>query len=143
MKVFVSGSISIKTLPQIAVEELHKFIAKEVAFIIGDAYGVDASVQLFLKELKYNNLIVYYAGQTIRHNYGNWPTINLIASNNEKGRELFTIKDIQMSLDADFGLMIWDQKSKGTLNNIRLMKAQNKPFIVISNNEFISPLCFD
>jgi len=138
MNVFISGSISIKNLPNIAIEEINNYIEKESIFLIGDAYGVDYCVQRPLNDLKYSKVIIYYAGETIRNNYGNWETINIIGQNNEKGRELFTLKDIQMSVDSDFGFMIWDGKSKGTLNNIRLMKAQNKQFRVVINNEIVS-----
>ena len=60
---------------------------------------------------------------------------------NEKGRDLYTLKDISMAEDADYGLMVWDGESKGTLNNILLMKKLNKKFfvvldgLVVSNNQ--------
>ena len=132
MKVFVSGSISIKNLPKKAIEEINSFINNEYTILIGDAFGVDYSVQKFLDEKRYNKVLIYYAGKTIRNNYGNWPTINVIALNNEKGRELYTLKDNQMATDSDFGFMIWDGKSKGTLHNIRFMEAQNKQFQVVT-----------
>ena len=46
-----------------------------------------------------------------------------------------------MAEDADYGLMVWDGESKGTLNNILLMKKLNKKFfvvldgLVVSNNQ--------
>jgi len=39
-----------------------------------------------------------------------------------------------MSIDANLGLMIWDGKSKVTLNNIRMMQVLGKPFKVIIDN---------
>ena len=35
-----------------------------------------------------------------------------------------------MAKEADYGLMIWDGESKGTLNNIQLMNKLNKKFFV-------------
>ena len=39
-----------------------------------------------------------------------------------------------MANEADYGLMIWDNKSRGTLRNIEKMKKNNKRFFVILNN---------
>ncbi len=134
MKVFISGSISLKELPSVAIEKINSFIKNRDIILIGDAYGIDSIVQKYFAVNKYSNVMVYYAGDTIRNNYNNWSTINIKALNEEKGRELYFLKDKQMSIDADFGLMIWDGKSKGTLNNIKMMKILSKPFIVIRDN---------
>ena len=137
MKVFISGSISIKDLPSVAIKKINSFIENGDTILIGDAYGIDLIVQKYLTINKYSDVMVYYAGNIIRNNYNNWSTFNIKALNEEKGRELYILKDKQMSIDADFGLMIWDGKSKGTLNNIKMMKNLSKPFIVIINNEEI------
>lgn len=50
MKIFVSGSISIKKLPQIAVEKLNSIIAHNFTVLAGDANGVDCLIQEYLKE---------------------------------------------------------------------------------------------
>ena len=55
----------------------------------------------------------------------------------KKGRELYTLKDKAMAKEADYGLMIWDGKSKGTLGNINKMENENKHFYVILNGEII------
>ena len=36
-----------------------------------------------------------------------------------------------MANDANYGLMIWDGKSEGTMNNLSMMKSQNKRFFVV------------
>ncbi len=82
-------------------------------------------------------MIIYFAGELIRNNIGNWQTVNVPNNNNLKGRELYTTKDIKMANDADYGLMIWDNKSKGTLSNIIEMKKNNKQFFVILNDLII------
>jgi hypothetical protein len=36
-----------------------------------------------------------------------------------------------MAHDADYGLMVWDGKSKGTQNNMQTMTALGKRFVVM------------
>lgn len=131
MKVFISGSISIKKLPRYAIEKIDSIINKNFTVLIGDAKGVDLMTQKYLAKKNYKNVIVYFAGNKIRNNYGNWETKQILGNKNEKGRELYTLKDIEMAKDTDFGLMIWDGKSKGTFNNISVMKEKNKRFFLI------------
>lgn len=138
MKVFISGSISIKRLPGNAIKKIDSIIDKNITIIIGDAKGIDSIVQKYLIKKGYKNVIVYFAGDLIRNNIGNWQTINVPNNNNLKGRELYTIKDIRMAKEADYGLMIWDNKSKGTLSNIKEMKKCNKRFFVILNDLIVN-----
>ncbi|WP_461256276.1 hypothetical protein [Treponema sp. R80B11-R83G3] len=138
MNIFISGSISINKLPSLALEKINAIIDKNYRILIGDAKGVDLLVQEYLLKKKYNNVIVYFTGENIRNNVGNWETNKIISgTENKKGRELYTIKDKAMANDADYGLMIWDGKSKGTLGNINEMKKQNKHFYVLLNGEII------
>jgi len=138
MNIFISGSISINKLPPLALEKINAIIAKNYTILIGDAKGVDLLVQEYLLKKKYNNVIVYFTGENIRNNVGNWESNKIImGTDNKKGRELYTVKDKAMANDADYGLMIWDGKSKGTLGNINEMKKQNKHFYVILNGEIV------
>ena len=141
MKVFISGSISIKTLPQIAKEKLNKIISQGLTVIIGDANGIDSLVQSYLAEQKYSDVIIYHAGSNIRNNIGNWPTIS-VPTQNLTGRALYTLKDKKMALDADFGMMIWDGKSKGTQANIQEMTKFGKHFYVIQNESIFTDKAF-
>lgn len=130
MKVFISGSISISKLPMSVMKKIDSIISKHFMVLIGDAKGIDLAVQKYLFEKKYENVQVYYSGDNIRHNVGDWKTKGIIAKNNEKGRNLYTLKDVEMAEESDYGLMVWDGESKGTLNNIRLMNKLNKKFFV-------------
>jgi adenine-specific DNA-methyltransferase len=48
-------------------------------------------------------------------------------SESVKGFEFYAVKDREMAREADFGLMIWDGKSVGTiLNVLRLIRADKK-----------------
>lgn len=138
MKIFISGSIRIKKLPQSAIIKINNIIDKNFQIIIGDAKGVDSLVQKYLSEENFQNVIVYYAGNKVRNNLGNWPTKNISNNSTKKGRDMYTLKDIQMANDADYGLMIWDGESKGTLANIKEMQAKNKRFFVFYKDNCIS-----
>ncbi len=48
--------------------------------------------------------------------------------------EYFTTKDAAMAREADFGLMLWDGDSSGTLVNVARLVAFHKPVVV-----YISP----
>lgn len=137
MKVFISGSITIKKLPKIAIEKIDNIIKQNFTVLIGDANGVDSHVQKYLFGKGYRNVIVYFAGNQIRNNLGQWKTENISASR-KTGRELYTLKDVKMANDANYGLMIWDGKSEGTLNNINVMKSKSKRFFVILNGTLIA-----
>ncbi|MDR1026850.1 MAG: hypothetical protein LBL46_00325 [Rickettsiales bacterium] len=136
--VFISGSISIGKLPKNAIAKLDSIIEKQISVLVGDAKGVDLQVQKYLLKRSYNNVLVYYAGQNIRYNVGNWKTRHINADTHTKGRELYTKKDKAMAYDTDYGLMIWDGQSKGTRNNITYMKELRKKFFVIIENMLIS-----
>ena len=132
MNVFISGSISIDNLPLSAAEKIDNIINNNYVILIGDAKGVDLQVQKYLFNKKYDNVIVYFAGGKARNNIGHWETREITAgTDNKRGRELYTVKDKAMAKDAHYGLMIWDGKSRGTLNNIKEMKKENKRFYVI------------
>jgi hypothetical protein len=130
MKVFISGSISIIKLPDSAIKKIDAIIDRNFSVLIGDAKGVDLQVQKYFFEKNYNNVLVYSAGTESRNNVGNWK-VKRINNSNKKGRELYALKDIAMAEDSDYGLMIWDGQSPGTLNNIKEMKKRSKRFFVI------------
>ena len=143
MKIFLSGSISIKKLPFKAIEKIDSIIQNNYTILVGDAKGVDLNIQKYLLKKRYSNVNVYYAGNDIRNNLGNWETKRISSTHNEKGRDLYTLKDISMAQDSDYALMIWDGESKGTLNNIIEMKKLNKKFYVIFDNLLVSSSHFD
>jgi ribosomal protein S13 len=137
MNVFISGSINISKLPNSAIKKIENIISKNFTVLVGDAKGVDLQVQKYLSMKKYNNVIVYFAGKKVRGNVGKWETKEVSNDDGKKGRELYTLKDIAMAKDADYGLMIWDGLSHGTLNNIKEMKNRNKRFYVVLDEMII------
>ena len=69
MRVFISGSKSISKLPEEVKSLLDTFIATDAEILVGDCYGVDAAVQMYLDSKGYSNVIVYCSGETPRNNF--------------------------------------------------------------------------
>lgn len=136
-KIFISGSISIKKLPDAAVEKLASIMEKGYEVLIGDAGGVDYCVQKILSDKGYSRVMVYHVGSQPRHNVNNWQTRSITSQSSLKGRALYTLKDQAMATDASYGMMVWDGKSRGTFNNMLEMRRLNKRFLVIRNGEEI------
>ncbi len=134
-KVFVSGSIKIKKLDPILHERLDKIISQNFEVIVGDADGVDSSVQAYLKLKSLSSVEVYCSGDKPRNNLGEWSTRNVYTTHKEGSREFFTAKDKKMAEDCDYGLMIWDSKSTGTLSNVIELLKNNKLSLVFINRE--------
>lgn len=110
MKVIVSGSRSINILPSEAINSLDKIMQLNFQIFIGDAPGVDKLVQEYLVANKYNNVVVCYCQKGCRNNIGGFPTM-MVGKN-------YSERDAYMCSMSQFGLAIWDGKSKGTQFNI-------------------------
>ncbi len=66
-----------------------------------------------------------------RNNLGHWPTREIaVASGARRDFAFYATKDCAMGSDADYGFMLWDGKSRGTLTNIDDLVAQSKPVVV-------------
>lgn len=126
MKVFISGSISIRELNQTVLDILKNIIVKDMEVLIGDADGVDSLVQEYFFQQRYEKVTVFTVNQKCRNNTGNWPSVKVQTGNNFHGREKFKQKDIEMSIRADYGFAIWDGISTGTKENIHRMLGFNK-----------------
>ncbi len=110
MKVVVSGSRSVRILPEAAQDALRKLMTLGAQILVGDCEGVDRAVQDFLSEAGYTNVTVYHIGLRPRHNRG-FPTVAVSGTRYED-------KDIRMCQEAEYGLAIWDGKSPGARRNI-------------------------
>lgn len=112
-KVLISGSRSIKILPSAAIESIDRIIAQNFHIIIGDADGVDSTVQAYLRKQEYHHVTVYYAkfnslGKPRNHH--GFPTVSVMGN--------YSKRDKTMCAFADYGLAIWDGRSPGTKDNI-------------------------
>jgi len=133
MKIFIGGSRKISRLNEAIRNRLNNIISKKFIVLIGDANGADKAVQNFFYGSNYAEVFVYCSGSTCRNNIGDWRTINVEAPSNAKGLKFYMIKDSKMSEDADYGFMLWDGKSTGTINNIlNLLKQKKKGLVYFS-----------
>ncbi len=130
-KVFIGGSRNIKVLTELVKVRLQNIINNNLPVLIGDCYGVDNLVNQFFCKNDYRNVTVYHIWKP-RHNYGKFKT-KFVRGNG------YAEKDIEMACDCDVGFFIHDGKSKGTLNNIKWLKASKKPFLVYctKNEKFL------
>jgi hypothetical protein len=127
MKVVLGGSRHLSFIPEDVISSLNTWINDEVFFIIGEAKGTDAKIQEYLNYKKYENVIIYFSGDSPRHNFGNWPVVKIDSGLKSKGHAMHTAKDREMTKNADEGLMIWDRLSVGTFSNIIDLLSQSKP----------------
>lgn len=131
--IFVAGSITIKELDPLIVERLKKIVDKKYRVVVGDANGVDSSVQQELLKMCCDTTTVFSSSSKPRNNLGAWP-VNVVKTDFRRGsREFYTAKDLQMAEKADCGLMVWDCKSPGTLNNVVELLLRNKYSVVFIN----------
>ncbi len=137
MRVFISGSKSISKLPEEVKSLLDSYIVTGAEILVGDSYGVDAAVQMYLDSKGYSNVIVYCSGMTPRNNFAPSAKICSCAENavGLTGRSFHYVKDMRMACDCDQAIMIWDGKSKGTAENIRRIKELKKPYRIIIEDQ--------
>lgn len=134
MKVFISGSISIKSLRENDIPFLEQIIEGNRTILIGDAFGLDKAVQEYMHKNEYRNVIVYYSSECIRNNIGEWKTKQIPNPDNLSGRLLYKLKDKAMGDDCDLALMFWDGKSKGTQQNIDYLDELDKYYLVLTED---------
>jgi hypothetical protein len=65
-----------------------------------------------------------------RNNVGGWPTRNVQPPGGSKGFSYYAAKDFVMAEEAQCGVMLWDAKIKGTLQNMLNLVAASKRTLV-------------
>ncbi len=122
--IVAGGSRSVTRLSSEALQRMTNIITNKHRVIVGDADGADAAIQRHLLAADYRNVGVFCSGPHSRNNLGNWRTHHIRPPRAAAGFQFYTAKDRAMAEAADFGLMIWDGKSPGTILNIlRLLRA--------------------
>ena len=116
--IFIGGSRKIARLAQPVLQRLDNIINNKFTVLVGDASGVDLQIQKYLFAQNYTNVIVFCTGNRCRNNVGQWETRNVETDKRSQGFSFYALKDLQMAKEATYGFMIWDAKSKGTLNNL-------------------------
>lgn len=130
MKIFIAGARSVQNLDITVKQRMLTIYQKGYRVLVGDCYGVDTSVQKFYSELGYSNVIVYASNGKARNNIGNWSVRNVTVPSYIRGFDFYKQKDIAMANEADYGFMIWDGESRGTLNNTINLVTQNKKVLI-------------
>ncbi len=133
-KVFFGGSRRLGRLSPLVKVRAEKMITEGLRILVGDASGADKSIQSFFAQRLYTNVDVYFSGATCRNNIGGWPTRRVSVNRAKRDFRYFVAKDVAMSDEADYGLMIWDGQSQGTVNNI-LNLLERRKIVVI----YVSP----
>ena len=126
--VFVSGSRSIARLDTAASERLANILARRMRIVIGDAAGADSAVQHYLAKAGCRDVTVFCSGARCRNNIGAWDVARVNADG-FTGRAFYTRKDKVMARRADYGFVLWDGRSAGSLANMRELIAQTKPVL--------------
>lgn len=139
-KIFISGSIKIKRLDNNVLDRINNIIESSYQIFLGDANGVDRAIQEYLHAKEYVNVKIYCTGNRPRNNTGNWLVEHVSTTAAAGTRAFFTAKDLRMAEDCDYGLMVWDSQSTGTLSNVIELLKRNKYSIVYINkkNEFLT-----
>lgn len=129
-KVFIAGSRQLSRLNADVKRRIDTMIEKGFTILVGDANGADKAVQRYLAEKGYRNVIVHCMAENCRNNVANWPTREVPAPPGTRGFAYYAAKDEVMVDDAEYGLMLWDGESKGTLNSVLKMVHQHKPVVI-------------
>lgn len=138
--VFIAGSISISRLHKKVQERISKIVSSDLDVVVGDADGADTSIQKCLHDYRAEKVTVYCTGDLPRNNVADWPVHNVYSKARAGSRAYFTAKDLEMARKSDYGLMIWDCKSTGTLSNVIELLREKKKSVVFVNksSDFIN-----
>ena len=128
--VFLSGSRKISRINNEIRDRLKNIIEKKFLVVLGDANGADKVMQQFLAELQYRNVIIFCSGQNLRNNVGKWEVQHIAVDPGLKGREFYAAKDKKMADIADYGFVLWDGKSSGSIANVVELLKKNKRSLV-------------
>jgi hypothetical protein len=128
--VFIAGSRRISRLSPDVRQRLDEMIKRELQILVGDANGADRAVQAHFAERSYRNVTVFCTAGYCRNNVGDWPIRAIPAPHRVRDFAFFTAKDAAMADEADVGLMIWDERSAGTMVNVARLVARGKTAIV-------------
>lgn len=130
-KVFIGGSRRLSRLNKDVKIRLDNIVKNSLTVLIGDANGADKAVQQYLASKHYQDVIVYCVGARCRNNVGNWPVCRLSPPQDlRRDFSYYATKDRAMVDETDYGLMLWDGNSRGTLTSIVDLMRHGKPAVV-------------
>ena len=130
-KIFIAGSRTLPRLNQDIKQRISNIVDQGFTVIVGDAIGADKAVQQYLEERQYRDVLIFCTEGQCRNNIADWPIQAISAANpKRKDFEYYRSKDLAMAEAADYGLMLWDRQSRGTLANIVALVKRLKPVVV-------------
>lgn len=129
-KVFIGGSRRLSRLNKEVRHRLDNIVEKGLTVIVGDANGADKAVQRYLADKRCDRVMVFCMRGKCRNNIGRWPTRDISAPPGARGFSYYAAKDRVMTGEADYGLMLWDGSSRGTLTSIVDLVRHGKPVVV-------------
>jgi len=130
-KVFFGGSRRLGKLNKAIKERADNIISTGYLALIGDANGADRAMQKYLAEKSYKHVLIFCAGNICRNNIGRWETKFVPVNRAQKDFQYYSIRDKKISDEADYGFMVWDGKSKGTLNNIINIIVERRKLVLV------------
>lgn len=118
MDVFLGGSRHLSYIPGEVVSKIEDLFNSGAFFLVGDAPGSDAAFQEHLRSIGCRDVTVFTSAFEIRNNLGHWPIQQINSGLKSKSAAAHAFKDRHMADICDFGIMIWDGVSPGTLSNM-------------------------
>lgn len=137
-KVFISGSISIKKLPEAVLQSIDKIISNKFEILVGDACGVDKLVQEYCLKKQYFKVTIYSIYDKPRNRASEKFGFKkiLVEGTIKKESEKQKVKDRAMTQDCTYCLVIWDGKSKGSYSNIlRAIEFNKKSKVYLTQKD--------
>jgi hypothetical protein len=129
-KVFFGGSRSLSRLNQHIKKRASNVIDEGFVVLVGDANGADKAIQKFFADRAYPHVIVFHTGTACRNNLGNWSTRSVAVKGTLRDFNYYAAKDLAMSREANYGFMIWDGESAGTINNVLNLVEHGKKVVI-------------
>ena len=133
--IFLGGSRHISTVPVEIQERLDNIIKNQYQIIVGDSNGVDKLIQNYLYKSGYQNVNIFCSGTRCRNNIGHWKIESIQVPSCVSGFQFYAVKDREMAKKANYGLMIWDGKSPGTILNILRLIRSNKISVLYNTRD--------
>jgi hypothetical protein len=80
---------------------IDNIVDQDFEVVVGDADGVDTSIQAYLFDHGLEKATVFCSGKRPRNNAGNWPVQRVETTHAGGSRAFFTAKDIRMAEVAE------------------------------------------
>jgi hypothetical protein len=111
-------------------ERLDNIMQRGLSVMIGDANGADKAFQRALADAAYEPVTIFAAGDKCRNNLGAWEIRFIDVGVGLKGRGFYAQKDKAMAKEADYGFVLWDGESAGSISNAMELIHQGKSVLI-------------